>query len=410
MGEIRFLGCELDAYCASVARHVHEFEESSGHRVHVQLIDSDEYYTNKLDRYLGGDEPADVYVSGPVLVWEQLGAGFVEPLDAFLERAGSGYDPDDFLAPLLKFNRWGGRFGEPLGEGPLLELPVNCESYNLAYVPEILDRAGVRVPLTWPEYFAAAGQITADAAPARGFAQRGENVWHTIYTGFASQLWAYGGRDFDETGRCSIASPAALRATTEFMSALQAAGPQDWLHQHWYQLAQDFAAGKYGLIVDSDHYVAYFEDPQNSAMRGKISYALPPAGPDGTRKSNLWSWSAVMNARSRDKDTAWEFLEWATGRQLLRQSAFEGNMNPTRRSTWEDPQFQELAAGWGDFARVSRRLAEEIGEVLVTPAVNYIEMARRWTRALREAYPGTESLAACLQRAAADIDELAAAG
>jgi multiple sugar transport system substrate-binding protein len=407
MGEIRFLGCDQDAYCASVARHVSEFEERSGHRVRVQLIDNDEYFTNQLGGYLGGDEPADVYLSGPVLVWEQLGAGFVEPLDRFLDRAGSGYDVADFLPPLLRFNRWSGRFGEPLGDGPLLELPVNCESYNLAFVPEILERAGAGIPGTWPEYFAAARQVAA-AGEARGFAQRGENVWHTVYTGFVTQLWSYGARDFDGAGRCAIASPAAVAATAEFMDALKAAGPRDWPHQRWYELALDFAAGRYGLIVDSDHYVAYFEDPDKSAMRGKIGYALPPAGPDGIRKSNLWSWSAVMNARSRDKDAAWQFMEWATGPAFLRRSAFEGNMNPTRRSTWEDPEFQELAAGWGDFAPVSRRLAEEVGEVLVTPAVNYIDMARRWTRALRDAYQGPEPLEACLELAAADIDELAA--
>lgn len=35
MGEVTFLGCDQDAYCASVARQVHEFEERSGHHVHV---------------------------------------------------------------------------------------------------------------------------------------------------------------------------------------------------------------------------------------------------------------------------------------------------------------------------------------------------------------------------------------
>src|SRR5664279_2071336 len=87
MGRIRFLGCDQDAYCSSVARHVAEFEEASGHQVDVQLIDNDEYFSNQLDVYLGGANPADVFVSGPVLMWEQLGKGFVEPLDRYLARA-----------------------------------------------------------------------------------------------------------------------------------------------------------------------------------------------------------------------------------------------------------------------------------------------------------------------------------
>ena len=402
MAELTFLGCDQDAYCASIERHVREFEESSGHAVDVRILGSDEYFTNRLDPYLTGDTPADVFMSGPVLVWQHVGKGLVEPLDPFLERASDGFDPDDFVPSLLRSNRWSGRFREPLGSGSLLEVPVNCESYNLAYVPEILERAGVAVPSTWDEYLAAASAIVERATPSRGFAQRGTDAWHTIYTGFASQLWACGATDFDESGACAIAAPPAVAATTAFLRALAAAGPTDWPEQRWYELAQDFAAGRYGLIVDSDHYVAYFEDAA-SPMKGRISYRLPPSGRAGVR-SNLWTWSLVLNAHSRHKDEAWELIEWAAGPRFLLRSAFEGNMNPTRRSTWDDPRFVELASAWGDFAHVARQLVEEVAEVLVTPRVDYIEVARRWTRALLDAYADIDAAEGYLQPAATEID------
>ena len=140
-------------------------------------------------------------------------------------------------------------------------------------------------------------------------------------------------------------------------------------------------------------------------MKGRISYRLPPAGPAGVR-SNLWTWSTVMNANSRNKDEAWELIEWATGSSFLFRSAFEGNMNPTRRSTWDDPRFLELASGWGDFASVARQLIEDVAEVLVTPRVDYIEIARRWTRALLGAYEDIDATECHLQAAASDIDAL----
>ena len=115
-------------------------------------------------------------------------------------------------------NRWSGRFGDPLGDGPLLEIPVNCESYNLAYVPCISSAAGVDVPATWDEYFATAARgRRAHGGSVRGFGQRGTDAWHTMYTGFATQLWSYGGRDFED-GRCAIASPEVGRATSETSS------------------------------------------------------------------------------------------------------------------------------------------------------------------------------------------------
>jgi multiple sugar transport system substrate-binding protein len=398
---VRFLGPDTDAYVASVERHAAEFEEQTGLELDIRIIGSDEYFSNKIHHLLDGDEAADVYMSGPVLLWEHVAAGYVEPLDPFLDR----YDADDFVDRLIACNRWSGRFGDALGEGPLLEIPVNCESYNLAYVPAVLEEAGLAVPSTWAEYLAAARTVARRPGGVRGFAQRGTDAWHTMYTGYATQVWSYGGTDF-ENGRCAIADPPSVLATTEFIDGLRDAGPVDWLDQRWYELALDFARGRYALIVDSDHYVAYFEEPSTSELVGRIGYAPPPAGPTGLRRPNLWTWSVVMNTRAADKDAAWRFIEWATGRDFLLRSVFEGNMNPTRTSIWEDESFRAHTAGWGSFYEVARTLVERDAFVLVTPAANYLEIARRWVQALLDAYAGRADVAGALESAAADIDML----
>lgn len=407
MAKITFFAPDTDAYVDSVARHIGEYERASGDSVALRIVPSDLYFSNRIHDYLSGDAPADVFMSGPVLLWEHVGAGFVEPLDEHLARASHDYDADDFVPGLIAANRWTGRFGDPLGRGPLLEIPVNCESYNLAYLPEILDRYGVQLPRTWSEYFAAAARITQQSGGAiRGFAQRGIDVWHTMYTGYATQFWSYGASDFDANGRCAIASDQAVRATEDFVTALRASGPPDWLNQRWYELALDFGHGKYGLIVDSDHYVALFEDAKTSDHVGRIAYAPPPLGPAGAAQPNLWTWSVVMNARSRDKRAAWQFMEWATSKAFLLRSAFEGNMNPTRRSVWDDAAFIAHARQWDGFYDVSRRLVEEQGRVLVTPSTNTLALATRWVNALREAYRGEAPTRDILAKAASDIDAM----
>jgi len=404
---VRFLGPDTDAYVASVEGHAAELEEQTGLELDVRIVPSDEYFSNEIHGYLTGDDAADVYMSGPVLVWEHVAAELVQPLDDLLARASDAYRPDDFVGALLAANRWDGRFGSPLGSGPLLEIPVNCESYDLAYVPAYLDAAGIAVPETWDDFFAAARAANASGA-CRGFGQRGVGVWHTMYTGFATQYWSYGASDFED-GRCAIASDAAVRATEDFLSALRDAGPADWLGQRWYGLALDFASGRYALLVDSDHYVAYFEDPGRSSLAGRVEYALPPSGPAG-RRPNLWTWSVVVNARTRDLDAAWRFVEWATGPAFLRRSAFEGNMNPTRLSTWDDEEFRASANAWGSFYDVARRLVEHEAMVLVTPAPGYRQLATRWVRALRDAYAGRSGVREALEAAALEIDALVGAG
>jgi multiple sugar transport system substrate-binding protein len=406
---VRFLGPDTDAYVASVQRHSAEFEEQTGIELEVRIVPSDLYFSNKIHHLLEGEGAADVYMSGPVLVWEHLAAGFVQPLDEFLERASESYDAADFVDRLLACNRWSGRFGDPLGKGPLLEIPVNCESYNLAYVPAVLDAAELDVPTTWADYFLTASTIVErTAGRVGGFGQRGTGAWHTMYTGFATQFWSYGASDF-EAGRCALGSPASLRATADFLGALRVAGPPNWPGQRWYELALDFGRGRYALLVDSDHYVAYFEDPAYSELVGTIGYAPPPLGPTGSRRPNLWTWSVVMNSRVRDSNATWQFIEWATGREFLLRSVAEGNMNPTRSSIWDDDSFREHASGWDGFYDVARTLIERDAFVLVTPAANYLQIASRWVQAHLEAYSGHMEIAAALEEAAADIDVLVAA-
>ena len=260
------------------------------------------------------------------------------------------------------------------------------------------------MPQTWDEYFTAARAVVVGTpGAARGFGQRGRGEWHTMYTGFATQLWSCGGRDFDPDGRAAFADPDAVAMTATFVDALRESGPVDWPNQRWYELALDFARGRYALLVDSDHYVAFFEDENRSELVGQIGYALPPAGPTGQRRPNLWTWSLAMTAASRDKRAARDFIAWAASKHFLLRSAGEGNMNPTRKSTWDEPAFEELTAPWGDFAAVSRRLLDEHATVLVTPTPYYREIALRWTDALREAYEGRD-VGEALRAAAAEAE------
>ena len=179
MGVVRYLAPDTDAYVASVQRHAGEFEAQTGHRLEIRILGSDEYFSNRIGPRLSGDDPADVFMSGPVLLWEHVGAGLVEPLDEHL--AETDLDLADFLPRLLEVNRWTGRPGDPLGAGPLLELPVNCESYNLAFVPELLAARDLDVPQTWEEYFAVAARRGDGRGGPRVRPARPRRVAHDVH-------------------------------------------------------------------------------------------------------------------------------------------------------------------------------------------------------------------------------------
>ena len=101
MGTVRYLAPDTDAYVASVQRHAEEFEAQTGHRLEIRILGSDEYFSNRIGPRLSGDDAADVFMSGPVLLWEHVGAGLVEPLDEQLAETDGEFDLADFLPRLL---------------------------------------------------------------------------------------------------------------------------------------------------------------------------------------------------------------------------------------------------------------------------------------------------------------------
>ena len=141
MSTVRYLAPDTDAYVDFIVQNKSEFEQQSGLTLETHIIPTDEYYSNQIGKYLDAEEPPDVFMSGPVLLWEHLGKNRVQPLDDFVANASDEFDFDDFYPRLIQSNRWSTMFGDRLGHGPLWEIPVNWESYNLVYHPVALERA-----------------------------------------------------------------------------------------------------------------------------------------------------------------------------------------------------------------------------------------------------------------------------
>ena len=301
---VRFLGPDTDAYVASVERHAAEFEELTGIGLEIQIVPSDLYFSNRIHHLLDGDGAADVYMSGPVLVWEHLAAGFVQPLDEFLERAGDELRRRGLLRaadaqqplerPLRRRARRGAASRDP-GELRVVQPRLRARGARErrrrgAHDVGAILRVGAH---DRREDEGPRPRVRAARTPARG----------TRCTPGSPRS---SGRTAAPTSRqAALRSPrpSRCRRPSDFVAALRDAGPIDWPEQRWYELALDFARGRYGLLVDSDHYVAYFEDPAISTLVGEIAYAPPPLGPTGSRRPNLWTWSVVMNTRSEGQTT-----------------------------------------------------------------------------------------------------------
>lgn len=120
----------------------------------------------------------------------------------------------------------------------------------------------------------------------------------------------------------------------------------------------------------------------------------------------MWTWSLVMNSASRDKAGAWRFIEWASSPAFLARAALEGNMNPTRQSTWDDDAFRAAASRWNGFGDNSLEILRTTARVLPTPMPEYLDVASLWSAAIVRAYEQPDGLAEVFGEAASRIDQL----
>jgi multiple sugar transport system substrate-binding protein len=97
-----------------------------------------------------------------------------------------------------------------------------------------------------------------------------------------------------------------------------------------------FAQGRAAMRVDADSQFAFSTDPKSSLVHDKVGYFVLPAGPKGYAPFNIAAWSIGMSPYSQNKDACWEFIQWATGKEMDLRTQIRGNSS-ARTSTWNNP-------------------------------------------------------------------------
>ncbi|MEN6560792.1 MAG: sugar ABC transporter substrate-binding protein [Acidobacteriota bacterium] len=409
-GQVLYISLNKHPFTESLLPELAAFERLTGIKVDYGILGEEEYFEKLIVSLSTKSKTLDVFMTGPQLNWGYVDSGWVEPLNTFLDDPAcvpDDYAVDDFYPSLLAANRWNRKFGKAnLGQGSLWAIPIQVETYILAYRKDWAEKAGARPPRTYDEFPGFARKL-GQAGGAYGIISRGLGTWPTINTGFLTGYASYGCVDFDESGKCRINAPRAVEFSRLWIKAIKESGPPDWPNTTWYDGKQKFCAGTFGMYPDCDFFAASYENPAGSSVVGKVGYAPPPAGPDGIVKSNLWSWGLAVNAASPRKLASWLFMLWATSREQLLSTALHGNMNPTRRSVWEHPEVRRITDRWAGYREVVDENITENAAIQWTPQRAFIATGDRWALALQEIWGGKDAQKA-LDEAASDIDRLVA--
>ena len=232
-------------------------------------------------------------------------------------------------------------------DGEILGLPFSGEVGILFYRPDVLAEAGYDEP---PKTYAELEEVAAAIADLPDFAgigmraRQGEGMNVIIWASF---LHGYGGSFVDENGYPVLNSPEAVKATQKYADLINNYGPtggQDFTH---YELYTGFSQGTLGMYLDAASLAGIFGNPEKSAVVGKWDAAPWPSGPEAG-STFAYSHGLMIAKNSENKEAAWQFLQWYTGKELelkistLEEGAFIG---VCRNSVIETAEYQDRWSG-----------------------------------------------------------------
>lgn len=112
--------------------------------------------------------------------------------------------------------------------------------------------------------------------------------------------------------------------------------PPGYLSKGWSETSDDFAQGIAAMRIDCDTQYTYATDPESSLVADSVGFAVVPKG-DVKASGSESGWSLAMSAGSENKGAAWEFIRWASGKEMDVYAATQGNFS-ARESTWENEE------------------------------------------------------------------------
>ena len=302
--------------------------EASHPGVTIEYIDvASQDYAVKASSMLAGGDTSDVFMVKEItdlLNWQE--AGYEEPLNSYIE--ASSYDLSGFAGIESNY----------AVDGQQYALPFRSDFWVLYYNKDLFDAANVEYPtndMTWEQYAELAKKMTSDGVYGTHY-----HTWlsavvnwdvcdgqNTLIDGDYSDLAYFYQlyQDLEDAGACMAydeLKSAGLHYSAAFENGNIAMMPMGY----W------FVSTLIGAIKDGTCNFNW----------GIVSVPHKEGVPAGSSFGNLTG--AMINAKSKNKDLAWEYISWLAGEEGSIATASTGT-----RPAWVSETVAEAMASADGF-------------------------------------------------------------
>ena len=199
--------------------------------------------------------------------------------------------------------------------GTAYGIPVAGESRFMAYRTDLFDKYGKEPPKTMDELLTLAKFFKDNEPGVYGIAMRAQKGIH-FASGWMTLMYSLGGQYLDQkTWDVLVDTPATINSLRYYVELLKQGPPDISVYTHEEAISA-FMAGKTAMWIDATAIATWILDPTKSTVSDKVGFAPMPVGPAGSY-APLAGWSVGISSEIDDsqKDAAWAFIVWMTGKR-----------------------------------------------------------------------------------------------
>ncbi|GAA3401098.1 ABC transporter substrate-binding protein [Paenibacillus hodogayensis] len=370
-----------------------EFEQKTGIKVNFDSLPEKSYFqkleislSNKTGEY-------DVVWGNNKSLPSMISGGWVEPINSYLDdpaKTDKSFDYGDFIPKLAK---------NLSQEGKIYGLPGNGEANILYYNKNMFKEAGLTTPpknLTeLKEYAAKLTKKDKDQAGIVVRATREGNansfswimVWKMLGGNWLAQA---------EAPYAVLDKKEAIDATNTWIDLVNNYAPKG-IHSYGFnESLLAFQQGKAAMMIDVNTFMPEVENKEKSTVAGNVGYSvLEGTGDEYTVGP---TWGIFLPKDTKKKDVSWEFMKWATSKEVMQDMADKKiRSDATRTSVLDSEMFKKnFNAEWAEANKVALNHAD-FGYTPLIPEGNEIRDAL--SVAIAKAATGQASTEAALKEA-----------
>lgn len=345
--EVKVLAVQSTQFAAH-AKKVAAFAEATGIKVtyvYVPFVALRERLTAEM---VGGSDDFDLVTAMDVWI-PPLVDKYLAPIDKDL--AARKIDMKRYPAPFIASGVFPtGTYG----------LPVRCHIQLLWYRKDLFEKAGLQPPKTWDEMVEAARKVQEQNPGIAGVTipygkADGQNlmVWYNF-------LWGAGGDLFDDKMKPIFNSPAGVKATQDYTDFIlkHKVTPAGAASFNESDSSTYFFQGKAGMVPVWWHVYNRLKLPDAGVKAEQVGFVPLPSYPGKGATTYTNNWIYGLNAKSKNRDAAMEFLDWISAPEIEKSILVDPNENDVVCVHWDNLRDPQINARFNGMHAIAAKALE----------------------------------------------------